>query len=76
MRARGLTSACSRRRVFQRKVIAFVRPDEPSIGRGLLARRLVTPQLMRRAVSPPAARILDFRSGRKHIVITSNQEQP
>jgi hypothetical protein len=35
---------------FKRKVIAFMRWDESSNGLHLLARRLITPQLMRRAV--------------------------
>jgi hypothetical protein len=37
-------------RVFQRKVIASMRGDESSMSLRHLASRLVTPQLMRRAV--------------------------
>jgi hypothetical protein len=40
-------------RVFKRKVIAFMRRDETPNGLGHLARWLVTPQLMRRAVRQP-----------------------
>jgi hypothetical protein len=36
--------------VFKRKVIVFMRWDESSSGLGHLARWLITPQLMRRAV--------------------------
>jgi adenylate cyclase len=43
-------------RVFKRKVIAFMRWDEFSIDQHWLAHRLVTPQLMRRAVRQPVWR--------------------
>jgi hypothetical protein len=41
---------------FQRKAIAFMRWGKPSNGLDHLARWLITPQLMRRAVSRPRLR--------------------
>jgi hypothetical protein len=42
---------------FERKVIAFMHRDEPSNSLGHLAGRVITPQLMRRAVRQHGFRI-------------------
>ncbi len=48
---------------------SFVKRSKPS------SWQLITPQLMGRAVSPPAPKKLDFKKRRNYFVITSSQEE-
>jgi hypothetical protein len=57
-------------RVFKRKVIAFMRRAESSNSLGHLARRLVTPQLMRKAVRQRTHDPRRSRQTVKHPILT------